>query len=340
MTSKRWVFAVLVPLVLAAGMPLEAGYHLVKRVVLGGEGKWDYLTFDAARHRLFVTHGTEVLVVEPDSGNVLGTIPSTEGVHGVALAQDLGKGFTSNGRSASVTVFDLATLKPLARVATTGQKPDAILYDTVTHRVFTFNGGGDNATAIDATTGKVAGTVALGGTPEFAQADGRGHVYVNLEDKSEVVVFDPATLAVKAHWSLAPCEAPSGMAMDRQRRRLFVGCRNKIMAVVDADSGKVLSTVPIGAGVDANAFDPGTGLAFSSNGEGTLTVVDVTGPAPKVVENVPTEPGARTMALDPASHTVYLVTSKFGPRPAPTASERRPRPPALPGTFALLIYRR
>lgn len=339
MTTKRWLVAAALPLMLAAGME-QAGYHLVRRVVLGGDGKWDYLTFDAPRHRLFVTHGTEVLVVGADSGNVLGVIPGTDGVHGVALAQDLGRGFTSNGRSGTVTEFDLATLKPLATIATTGQKPDAILYDSASHRVFTFNGGSDNATAIDATTGRVVGTVPLGGKPEFAVTDGHGRVYVNLEDRSAVLSFDPATLAVRSRWPLAPCEAPSGMAIDRARRHLFVGCENRMMAVVDADSGKVLATVPIGAGVDANAFDPSTGFAFSSNGDGTLTVVDVRGEVPRVVESVRTEPGARTMALDAASHAVYLVTSKFGPPPSPTAAAPRPRPPAIPGTFTLLVYGR
>jgi YVTN family beta-propeller protein len=340
MTFKRWLLAAALPALLAAGTQAPSGYHLVRRVVLGGEGKWDYLTFDPVGHRLFVTHGTEVLVVSPDSGKVVGAIPGTEGVHGVALAQDLGRGFTSNGKSATVTEFDLRSLKPLARIPTTGQKPDAILYDSVTHRVFTFNGGSDNATAIDAVTGRVVGTVPLGGAPEFAVTDGRGRLYVNLEDKSEVVSVDPASLAVRSRWPLTPCEAPSGMAMDRATRRLFVGCHNRMMAMMDADNGKVLATVPIGSGVDANAFDSGTGLAFSSNGDGTLTVVDARSAVPRVVENVQTEPGARTMALDPGSHTVYLVTSKFGPAPAPTAAEPKPRPPTIPGTFALLVYTR
>jgi YVTN family beta-propeller protein len=339
MMVARRLLVLAAPLLLAASAS-QPGYHLVRRVVLGGEGRWDYLTFDAPRHRLFVTHGTEVLVVGGDSGNVLGTIPNTDGVHGVALAQDLGRGFTSNGKAATVTEFDLATLKPLRQIAITGQNPDAILYDSTSRRVFTFNGRSDNATVIDAATGRVVGTLPLGGKPEFAVADGRGRVYVNLEDRSALLSFDAATLAVRSRWPLAPCESPSGLAIDRVRRHLFVGCDNRMMAMVDADSGKVLATLPIGAGVDGNAFDPGTRLAFSSNGDGSLTVVDAASAPPHVLENLATEPGARTMTLDPATHRVYVVTAKFGPYPEPTPAEPRPRPPTIPGTFALLMYDR
>ena len=331
---------------LIAGAPSHppaqpSGYHLIRRVVLGGEGKWDYLTMDPVGRRVFIAHGTEVLVVDADSGAVVGRIPDTPGIHGIALAQNLGRGFTSNGQDSTVTVFDLKSLQPVSRLKTTGRKPDAIVYDSVTGHLFTFNGGSDNTTAFDAATGKVLGTIALGGGPEFAVADGKGRVYVNLEDQSEVVPLDSRGLTAGAPWPLAPCEAPSGMAMDRVHRRLFIGCANKLMAVVDADNGRVLTTLPIGGRVDANGFDPGSGLAFSSNGDGTLTVVTADATAGyRVLENVSTEPGARTMAVDPKTHNVYLVTAQFGPPPAPTQENPHPRPPTIPGTFVLLVFGR
>lgn len=317
-----------------AGAP---GYHVTKKIPIGGDGFWDYLTLDSEARRLYISHATHVVVMDVDSGKVVGDIPGTDGVHGIALARDLGRGFTSNGRAGTVTVFDLKTLKVLDTVKTTGMNPDAIVYDPVSHRVFTFNGRSSSSTAIDATTGKVAGTIDLGGKPEFAQADGKGHIYDNLEDKSQVVELDTGKLSVMGRWSVAPCESPSGMAMDREHRRLFLGCDNKMMAVMDADSGKVMTTLPIDEGVDANRFDPGTGLAFSSNGEGTLTVVKEESPEKfTVVENVPTRRGARTMALDLKTHNIYLATAEFGPRPAPTAEHPHPRPSLVPGSFTVL----
>lgn len=320
--------------------PPQPAYHLLRRVVLGGEGKWDYLTMDPVGRRVFIAHGTEVLVVDADRATVLGKVPDTPGIHGVALAQGLHRGFTSNGADSTVTIFDLASLRILGRVTVTGRKPDAIVYDSGSGRVFTFNGGSANATAIEAASGKIVGTVALGGSPEFAVADGQGRIFVNLEDKSAIFSFDTRTLQPGATWPLAPCESPSGLALDRARRRLFSGCANRLMAVVDANDGRVLGTVPIGAHVDANAFDPATGLAFSSNGDGTLTVVDVAGSAFRVVETVPTEPGARTMALDPRTHNVFLVTAHYGPVPAATPENPRPRPPTIPDTFTLLMFGR
>src|SRR5262245_1905311 len=316
----------------------EPPYHLIRRVVLGGAGKWDYLTMDPAGHRVFIAHGTEVLVVSADSGSVIGKIPDTPGVHGVALAQGLGRGFTSNGADSTVTVFDLASLKILNRLTVTGRKPDAIVYDSVSGRVFTFNGGSANATAIEAATGKIVGTVALGGSPEFAVADGRGRIYVNLEDRSAITSFDTRTLATGATWPLAPGESPSGLAMDRVHRRLFSGCANRLLAVVDANDGRVLGTVPIGARVDANVFDPKTQRVFSSNGDGTLTVVDASGSTARVIGTVQTEPGARTMAFDPETQHLFLVTAQFGPTPAATPENPRAKPPTIPGTFALLIF--
>jgi DNA-binding beta-propeller fold protein YncE len=326
---------------LAAGAPPgDSGYKLKKKIKLGGEGGWDYLIFDSATRRLFISRGSKVVVVDVDTEKVVGEIPDTPGVHGIALAPELNKGFTSNGRGNNVTVFDLKTLGTLDHVPT-GENPDAIIYDPATKRVFTLNGRSQNATAIDAETGHVAETIALGGRPEFAAADGKGHVYVNIEDKSEIVQLDSKKLTVLARWPLAPCEEPSGLAIDAHGRRLFAGCSNKMMAVVDADSGKVLATPPIGQGVDANAFDPGTKFAFASNGEGTLTVVREESPTKyTVVEDVTTQRGARTMALDPKTHEVFLVTAEFGPRPEPTKENPRPRPPMLPDTFTVLVFGR
>src|ERR1017187_682771 len=315
----------------------DGNYHLLKKIVLGGESGWDYLICDSAARRVYISRGTHVMVIDADSYAVVGDIPNTEGVHGIALAPEFGRGFTSNGRANSVTIFDLKTLKVLG-TAPTGNGPDAILYDPASKRVFTFNGHSGDATAIDAASGNVAGTIPLGGKPEFAVADGLGHIYNNLEDKSELLQIDSQKLTVTARWPLAPGEEPSGLALDKEHRGLFAGCHNQMMAVVDADSGKVLATPAIGQGVDANAFDPGTQLAFSSNGEGTLTVVHEDSPEKFTpVASVPTQRGARTMALDLKTHKIFLVTAEFGPAPSATPEHPRPRPPAVPGTFTLLV---
>lgn len=314
-----------------------SGYHVAKKVVLGGEGGWDYLTVDSDARRVYISRGTHVMVVDADSGAVLGDIPNTNGVHGIAIAPGLGRGFTSNGRDGTVTIFDLKTLKALGS-AQVGKNPDAIIFDPASQRVFAFNGSSKDATAIDAKTGSVAGTIPLGGKPEFAVSDEKGHVFVNIEDKSEIIQFDSAKLTVENHWSIAPGEEPSGLAMDRKHRRLFSVCSNKLMVVVNADNGKVVSTLPIGSGSDAAGFDPGTLFAFSSNGEGTLTVVhEDSAEKFSMVDNIPTQARARTMTLDPKTHQIYLVTAEFGPAPAPTAQQPRPRAPMVPGTFTLLI---
>lgn len=316
----------------------QKGYHLIKKVVLGGEGFWDYMTLESAARRLYISRGTHVMVVDADSYQIVGDIPDTQGVHGIALPSESGRGFTSNGRANEVTIFDLKTLGVLGS-AKTGEGPDAIIYDPASRRVFTFNGRGGTSTAIDAATGQVAGTIDLGGRPEFAVADGAGHVYNNLEDKSQVLEIDSQSLKVLNRWPLAPCEGPSGMAIDTERRRLFIGCHNKVMAVMDARTGKVLATPAIGQGVDANRFDPGTQLAFSSNGDGTLTVVHQDSPDKfTVVENVQTQRGARTMELDPKTHRVFLVTAEFGPPPPASAGNERRRPSMVPGSFTLLVF--
>jgi YVTN family beta-propeller protein len=315
-----------------------SGYHLVKKVKLGGAGGWDYLTVDAATHRIFISRGTHVMVVDPDQGKVIGDIPDTQGVHGIALAAEFNRGFTSNGRTATATIFDMTTLKTIGE-AKTGKDPDAIIYDPASKRVFTFNGDGNSATAIDAATGKVAGTVALGGGPEFAASDRKGHVFVNLEDKSALVKFDPKTLKIENTWPLAPCESPSGLAIDAEHEILVVGCHNKLMAFVDGNSGKVIGTVPIGQGVDANRFDPSTGFAFASCWDGTLTVAHEDSPDKfSVVETITTQRGARTLAMDRSNHNVYLVTAEYGPTPAATTENPHPRPPTVPDTFTLLVF--
>ena len=326
-----------------AALPNEApagpsGYQRIATIPLGGLGGWDYLTMDSANRRLFISRETRVIVLDVDRGKVVGEIPDTLGVHGIALAPELGRGFTSNGRSASVTIFDFKTLKVIGTVKT-DEGPDAIVYDPKTRLVLTMNGRSQSATMIDAASGEVRATLALGGKPEFAVADGKGRIFVNLEDQSAELEIDPQVPRIVHRWPLAPCSEPSGLAIDREHRRLFAGCHNRMMAVVDADSGKVIATPAIGAGVDANTFDPEAQLAFSSNGEGTLTIVREEAPGDfRVIENVETKRGARTMALDEKTHNVYLVTAEFGPTPPPTNENPHPRPPVLADSFVILVY--
>src|SRR5215469_10562116 len=322
---------VVISLLVTASFSAGSGYRVVKTYKLGGEGGWDYLTLDPASHYLYISRATHVIVIDLDSGKQVGDIADTPGVHGIALAPELGRGFVSNGREGTVSIFDIKTLTTSSKVKV-GENPDAILYDPATQRVFTFNGRSQDSTAIDAASGKVLATIKLDGKPEFAASDAKGTIYVNIEDKSELTAIDPNKLEVKKTWPLAPCTEPSGLSIDRKHRRLFVGCDNKMMAIVDADSGKVLATPPIGDGVDATTFDDDTGLAFASCGEGVLSVVKEEG-GKYSAESVPTKRGARTLALDPKTHHVFTVTADFGPRPAPTADNPRPRPPMLPDSF-------
>ena len=316
----------------------DPGFRVLKTYKVGGEGGWDYLNIEPRSRHLFISRGSHVIVLDAGTGKQVGDIPDTPGVHGIALAPDLGRGFTSNGREGTVTIFDLKTLKPIDKVKEVGGNPDAILFDPATKRVFTFNGGSHDSTAIDAATGKIVGKVPLGGKPEFGVSTGAGEIFVNIEDKSEVVALDPNELKVKSRWPLAPCEEPSGLAIDLRNRRLFSGCGNKMMAMINADTGKVVGTVPIGEHVDANAFDPETQLAFASCGDGSLTVAREDSPDKiTVVQNVATERGARTMILDPGNRQIYLVTAKFGPPPAPTAAQPHPWPAVLPDTFVVLV---
>ena len=312
-----------------------SGYHLVKTVPIPGEGGWDYVAVDSDARRIYVSHATKVVVLDADSFAIVGEIPDTQGVHGIATAADLGRGFTSNGRANTATIFDLKTLKTISTVKT-GENPDAIAYDSVSKRVFTFNGRSKDATAFGAADGNVIATIPLGGKPEFAAVDGKGKIFVNNEDTSELIEIDAQSAKETHRWSLKPCDSPSGLAMDQNNRRLFAGCDNKMVAVVNADTGKVIATPPIGEGVDATAYDPGTGFALSSNGEGTLTVIKQDG-ADKysVLENVPTKRSARTMGLDLKTHNVVLPAADFLP---PKEGERRGA--MKPGTFVLLVMGR
>ena len=287
-------------------------YQITRKIPIPGKGSWDYLVVDEGGRRLYVSHGTQVEVLNVDSGAIVGKVENTPGVHGIAIAPELGRGFASNGESSTVTIFDLKTLKTIAEVPV-GKKPDAIIYDPATSRVFAFNGDSSSASAIEAATGKVVGTVDLGGGPEYAVADGSGYIYNNLEDASVVLKINARSLKVEQRWPTAPCASPSSMAMDRPNRRLFIGCRNKLMAAVNAETGQVIATLPIGDHVDATAFDPESRLIFNSNGEGTITVIRQQSPDKySVVENVKTLPKAKTMALDPRTHRLFLSTAEAG----------------------------
>ena len=313
-----------------AASAATTGYHLLGEIKVGGDGGWDYLTVDSTARRLYVSHATHVAVIDIDAGKVVGDIPDTPGVHGIAIAPELNRGFVSNGRSNTVTIFDLKTLKSVGQTPT-GENPDSIRYDAVSGRVFTFNGRSKNSTAIDAKSGAVAATIALPGKPEFSIADGKGKVYVNIEDTNEIVEIDAAKATVTKKYSLSPCQEPSGLAFDAKSRRLFSVCSNRLMAISDPDAGKVVATPAIGAGSDGAAFDAGTGYAFSSNGDGTLTVVQQTAGKWEVLENIATERGARTIAVDDKSHRVFLPTAKTAPAAAGA------RPTYLPDTFKVLI---
>ena len=316
------------------------GYHVARQIKLGGEGRWDYVTIDTAANRLFIARQTRVMVVDPVGGKLLGEIPGLDGAHGVALDYATGHGFATSGHDGSVTMFDLRTLEVLGRNPA-ADDADAILYDPVSKHVFTFNGDAGSSTVIDPVSGKAIGSIALGGKPEFGVTAGDGKLYVNIEDRGEIAEIDAAAQRVTRRWSLAPCTEPTGLAIDGTHHRLFSGCHNKVMAISDAAAGKLIGTVPIGAGVDGGAFDPATGLAFASNGEGTLTVVHEESPTRfRAVSTVPTRRGARTMALDPRTHRIFTVAADLGVPPAPTAEEPHPRPPVLPGSSTLFVLER
>jgi YVTN family beta-propeller protein len=321
-------------------------YHLLKKIPLGaapGGGEYfDYITVDAAARRVYLSHGSEVKVVDADSGAVVGTMGGFKRCHGVVLVKDVGKGFITDGDGAKVFVFDIASLKITGEIKSEPDT-DSIFYDPASKRVFTFNGDSKNSTVIDPAKGTVIATVALGGAPEQAVVDGQGTIYDNLEDTNEVIALDTRTLKIKSRWSVKPAGAPVAIAMDPKSRRLFIGGRDpKMLVVIDADSGKVVGKpFPIGDRVDSNIYDPESGMVASATREGTLHIFHLDSPDKlSVVESVKTEFGAKTMGFDPKTHNLYLTTADFKPAAAPTAKQPNPQPTAIPGTFRLLIYGR
>ena len=315
-------------------------YHIVDRWKVGGEGGWDDLSVDATAHRLYVTHGARVEVLDTQTGKLVGSIANLQGTHGVAL-DDAGKfGYVSDGRANSVVVFDRATLATVATVPA-GQGPDLIIFEPATQTVWAFNGHSKDVTVIDAATRKVVATIPLPGKPEFAVIDGKGTIFDNIEDKSEIVRLDAKALKMTAEWPLAGCESPSGLAYDIAGGRLFSACDGKKMAVTDARTGKSLGTAAVGEGPDGAGYDAAHHLAFSPNGQsGTLTVLDASAPGYPAIEELPTQRGARTMVYDPAADRIYLPTAEFGPRPEPTPANPRPRPAVIPGSFTVLVVGR
>ncbi len=313
-------------------------YAVTGKLELGGEGGWDYLTVEPGSKRLFISRSTHVQVADLTTGKLAADLPNTPGVHGISLVPELNRGFTTNGRDATMTVFDLKSLQPLDMVHLDAKNPDAILYDTATHHVYSLNHSSGDVSVIDPGTAKVLGTVHTGGVVEAAASDGKGRIFVNIEDVSEIVVIDGNGMKALAHWPLAPCEEPTGLAIDRVHKRLFAGCGNKLMAVLDSETGKVIATLPIGSGVDGVAFDPALQLVFTSNGEGTVTIIHEDDANHfTVVQNVTTQRGARTIALDLATHKLYLPTASYGPAAAPTAEQPRPRAPLIPNSFVILV---
>lgn len=342
MKTNPLVFGgLLASLALAALSPLRAepAYHFIKAIPVARDGNWDYLSVDAAGRRLYVAHATRVVVIDLDKDTVVGEIADTAGVHGFAVAPELGRGFASNGKENTVSIVDLKTLKTLTKVRT-GANPDAVFYEPSRKEVYAFNGRGKSATVFAAETGAVIATIALPGKPEFAVGDpALGRVFCNIEDTSQVVAIATKTHTIANTWALAPGEEPTGLDIDAKRHRLYVGCSNKTMVMLDATSGKVLASVPAGEGVDATAFDAGTGLAFSSAGDGTVTVAraDVADKF-SVVQTLATARGARTMTLDPSTHKLYLAAVDYEAAPVAAAGAPKARPKAVPGTFKVLVY--
>lgn len=323
---------------LALTSAAHAEYHLVSKIQVGGDGGWDYLEPDPVARRLYVTHKDHVVVIDMDSLQVVGDIPDSPGMGGVAIARDLNRGFTANGAEDMIGVFALDTLKPIGKWQATGKRPNQIAYEPTTHRVFSFNSTGRNITVFDAKTGKVLSTLAVDGRTEFYAMDGKGMIYDSLEDKATVIAIDAKAMKVVATYSVAPNEEPAGTTMDPKTRRIFVACHSKSFLVLNADSGKILASFPIGEGNDAAKFDPGLKLAFASNGDGTLAVVHEDGNDKfSLVQTVQTEPGARTMAVDAKTHRVFLPSADFIPPPAASADNPKPRRSMVPGSFRVLV---
>jgi DNA-binding beta-propeller fold protein YncE len=339
--SRRVAPLGLLALVAAVGTyagPPATGYKVIRRMPVGGEGGWDYLRVDPDARRIYVMRGSHMMVVDETSGKVIGDVPAqnTKNMHGIALAPDLGKGFTSNGDANTVTIVDLKTLKAISVVPIPGKDPDSIIYDPMTKRVFTFNGRSSDSTVLDANTGKVIGTVKLAGKPEEPALDGKGNMFINIEDKSSLQKFDTKTLQVTGTWPEAPCEEPSALAYDAGHNRLFSVC-DKVMVAINADNGKVVASVPIGGDPDGDGYDPATGLIFASCREGMVSVIHQdSADKYSVVGSVTTQFGSRTMAIDLKTHHVFTETADFRPAPAPTPDNPRPRPQQIPGSFVLL----
>ncbi|MCG6987040.1 MAG: YncE family protein [Gemmatimonadetes bacterium] len=335
---KRIVLFAGVALLVGAVAAQTTHYHVAKTYALGGDGGWDYLALDTVNHHLFIARENRFMVVDPSTGKLIGEIPGMNRAHGVAFAYDAGHGFATSGGDSTVTMFDLKTLRVLGTTIA-AVDDDALLYDPATQRVYTFNGDAHSASVIDPVSGKNFGTIDLGAKPESGATTEDGKLYVNLSEAGEVAEIDARAMKVTRTWSVAPCTTPTGMAVDLVHHRLFSTCRNKVLAVSDPVAGKLVTTVPIGAGVDGAGFDPATQLVFAPNGDGTLTVIHEDTPDHyTVVQTVKTMVGARTMTLDYGTHTVYTASAKFGPVPR-GATGRRRRPPVLPGTFTLLVVR-
>jgi YVTN family beta-propeller protein len=339
MTHHRSIALPLAALLLAAAQfafaQSDPGFHLLREFHVGGKGGWDYIAVNAAMKRLYVSHDTLTYILDETTGDSVGVIPDTRGVHGIAFATPLGKGYTSNGRANTVTVFDLATSKVKGEVKV-GTNPDAIIFEPFTGTIITCNGRSQDATILDPSADTVLATVALGGKPETPVADGAGNVYINIEDKNEVVHLVTKGWQVADRWKIGTGDGPTGLAMDRKTQRLFVGC-DKQMIVLNAQTGAVVAQLPIGDRCDGTAFDPGIGIAFASCGDGTLAMVsEVSADSFRVVANVATKRGARTLTVDETTHRVYLPTAQYEPAPAPTADTPRPRPRIVPGTFEVL----
>ena len=341
LSSFRWNVRWLASFVVSATTLVAAGgYHLLKTIPIPGDYGWDYLTADSEGRRLYVSHDKEVVVIDLDSGAIIGKVPGSD-VHGIAVVRDLGRGFISATDPGSVTIFDLKTLAVIGKV-TVGEDPNAIFYDRKTKRVFTIDRGSKRVSAIDPKTAKVVGTVeGLGGRTEHAVSDDAGHVFLNMQDLGTLLRIDAQTLKVTDTWKLAPCEQPSSMDMDRAHQRIFIGCRSGVMTVVNSVTGKVVDMQPIGRGVDAAEFDPGKGLVYFSSGagDGSMSVFHEDTPDKyTLVETVKTQPGARTMALDRKTGRAYLSAAKLGPVPPPTKDVPRPRAPMIPGSFGVLVF--
>jgi DNA-binding beta-propeller fold protein YncE len=333
---------VLATLLAASPALAEApAYRITHTWTLGGDGRWDYITPDAPNHRVFIGRQNRVMVVDTNDGKLLGEITGVDGAHGVALVDHTGHGFATSGNDGMVLMFDLKTFRVVGKIPA-AEDADAILYDRVSDRVFTFNGDAHSSTVVDPNEGRLVTNIPLGGKPESGASAGDGKIYVNLEEDDQVAEIDSRSAAVTRRWSTKPCGQPVAMAVDTAHHRLFSGCRSGVMAISDYEAGKVVTTERIGSGVDGAGFDPDTGDAFASNLDGTLTVIHQDGPdAYHVVQNLRTAEAARNMGLDPATHRIYVVSADFGPAPSePTADNPRKRPPVLPGTFKLMVIER